>query len=209
MSGAPSSSTVLCTRPTPTPDPAQNGNLTRWQWNPKGGPADLSNLSPAAYSGTPVVGTGTVVSGPSIDGQNWVGLDTFVYAGAEGAPNAAPVAAATSQCTDNSCVFDASTSTDSDGTIVSYVWDFGDDTTSGAGQTAAHVYAAGTYTATLTVVDNDGALDTETLEVTATLPNQPPTADITAELHGSVLQPRRLLVHRSRRHDRQLRLGLR
>lgn len=52
--------------------------------------------------------------------------------------------------------FDASGSVDPDGTIVSYVWDFGDHT-SGTGVTTSHVYtAAGSYVATLTVTDNDG-----------------------------------------------------
>ncbi|NIN65976.1 MAG: PKD domain-containing protein [Anaerolineae bacterium] len=52
--------------------------------------------------------------------------------------------------------FDASGSYDPDGRIVSYSWDFGDGTT-GSGVTAAHSYeAAGTYSVTLTVTDNDG-----------------------------------------------------
>ena len=51
---------------------------------------------------------------------------------------------------------DASESYDSDGTIVSYLWDFGDGNTA-TGVTAAHAYSTvGDYTVTLTVTDNDG-----------------------------------------------------
>ncbi|TAK34897.1 MAG: PKD domain-containing protein, partial [Saprospiraceae bacterium] len=52
--------------------------------------------------------------------------------------------------------FDASSSTDADGSVASYAWDFGDGT-SGNGGMANHTYtAAGIFTATLTVTDNDG-----------------------------------------------------
>jgi len=62
--------------------------------------------------------------------------------------------------------FDASGSSDPDGTIVNYIWDFGDGNT-GAGKTAAHSYdSEGTYTVTLTVEDNDGNTDTETKSIT-------------------------------------------
>jgi hypothetical protein len=50
--------------------------------------------------------------------------------------------------------FDASASSD-DGSIVSYDWDFGDGDT-GTGVTTSHVYAAGVWTAELTVTDNSG-----------------------------------------------------
>ncbi len=54
--------------------------------------------------------------------------------------------------------FDASASSDSDGTILSYAWDFGDGATeTTTTPTASHTYAAaGTYGATLTVTDNEG-----------------------------------------------------
>lgn len=50
--------------------------------------------------------------------------------------------------------FSGSQSSDSDGTISSYAWNFGDNTTA-TGATASHTYAAaGTYTVRLTVTDN-------------------------------------------------------
>ena len=71
--------------------------------------------------------------------------------------NAPPTAAFTSSCTNLSCTFDASTSSDSDGTVASYAWAFGDGM-SGTGVAPSRTYAkAGTYTVTLTVEDNGGA----------------------------------------------------
>jgi len=57
--------------------------------------------------------------------------------------------------------FDGSDSSDTDGEIVEYGWDFGDGST-GTGVSPVHIYAeAGDYTATLTVTDNDGAVSIE------------------------------------------------
>jgi PKD repeat protein len=71
--------------------------------------------------------------------------------------------------------FDASASYDSDGTIVSYDWNFGDGNT-GSGSTASHEYTtAGDFTVTLTVTDNDGATGTDSLTVNIT-ENQIPVA---------------------------------
>lgn len=62
--------------------------------------------------------------------------------------------------------FDGSGSSDLDGSIVSYDWDFGDGS-SATGVTATHAYsAAGTYTVTLTVTDDGGLQDSDTLTVT-------------------------------------------
>jgi PKD repeat protein len=69
---------------------------------------------------------------------------------------------------------DASGSTD-DESIASYAWSFGDGG-SGSGQTTSHTFAAGgTYSVALTVTDNEGATDTETIDVTVA-GNEPPTA---------------------------------
>lgn len=66
--------------------------------------------------------------------------------------------------------FDGSGSYDLDGTIVSYDWDF-DDGIFGSGETTTHFYtSAGTYTVTLTVMDDDGATETDTAIVTVQTP---------------------------------------
>ncbi len=58
-----------------------------------------------------------------------------------------------------SVVADASASSDPDGSLASWTFDFGDGTVVGpqTGATASHQYAAGEWTATVTVVDSDGA----------------------------------------------------
>ena len=59
-----------------------------------------------------------------------------------------PVASFMSTCSGLTCDFNGSGSSDSDGTITSYVWKFGDGTTS-TGATVSHTYAvAGTYSVT-------------------------------------------------------------
>ena len=61
--------------------------------------------------------------------------------------------------------FDGTSSTD-DEKIALYFWDFGDNTSS-TGSTAQHAYGKeGTYTVTLTVMDNYGSTDTATKSIT-------------------------------------------
>ena len=71
--------------------------------------------------------------------------------------NTPPVARFTFSCSGLTCSFDGSGSADSDGSIASYAWDFGDGA-GGNGVTASHTYGLGSsYTVRLTVTDERGA----------------------------------------------------
>ena len=107
------------------------------------------------------------------------------------APTASFTASPDSPDAGETVSFDASTSSDADGSIASYEWAFGDGETA-TGESVDHAYdAAGDYDVTLTVTDDDGATAsvTETISV-GDAPNQPPTADAgddqTVEENGSV-----------------------
>src|SRR5439155_639692 len=98
-------------------------------------------------------------------------------------PNQPPVAAFGSSCSALTCSF-TSTSSDPDGSIASYSWTFGDGGTSTL-QNPSHTYgAAGSYTVTLTVTDNQSATNSVSHSVTVTAPNQPPTANFTFSCSG-------------------------
>ncbi|MGO1384596.1 MAG: PKD domain-containing protein, partial [Arachnia sp.] len=81
-------------------------------------------------------------------------------------PNQAPTAAFTATVNQLEVAFNASDSTDPDGTITEYAWDFGDGT-NGTGDTATHTYTDdGTYDVVLTVTDDAGGTDMTALAVT-------------------------------------------
>ncbi|MFD0322227.1 PKD domain-containing protein [Lysobacter gummosus] len=84
-----------------------------------------------------------------------------------GAPggNTAPVANFSSSASGLTVSFTDSSS-DSDGSIASRSWNFGDGTTSTATNPSKTYSAAGTYTVTLTVTDNGGLTHTKTASVT-------------------------------------------
>ncbi|MDQ1572032.1 MAG: hypothetical protein QOF79_2706 [Actinomycetota bacterium] len=80
-------------------------------------------------------------------------------------PNQPPTAAFTPSCALLACSVNGSASSDTDGSIVTYAWDFGDGATA-TGVTASHTYgAAASYPITLTVTDNSGATNAVTHSV--------------------------------------------
>ena len=102
------------------------------------------------------------------------------YQSGRGAPippppaNIAPTASFTASVAGLSVATNSAASTDSDGTIVSRVWNFGDGSTA-TGTTASRTFAAaGTYTVTLTVTDDDGATSTTAQQVTVAGATTPP-----------------------------------
>lgn len=139
---------------------------------------DIASLSPSRVQGMFLSGTtlyfadrstgalysvgfnGGVVSGPAQlvdDTMDWRSRGSFLWSGTPSPPpNVLPAAAASVTCSGWQCAFDGTESRDSDGTISSYAWDFGDGS-SGTGATPTHRYDAdGLYTVVLTVTDNRG-----------------------------------------------------
>jgi hypothetical protein len=120
--------------------------------------------------------------------------------------------------------FDASASRDADGTVVGYIWDFGDSTPLQAGPpTLTHSYAkSGTYTARLTVTDDAGcsttfvftgqtaycnggtaATTTRTFTVSLPTPTVPAPAPVPAPVLSSLrVSPRTFSLTGRRRNGR-------
>ncbi len=129
-------------------------------------------------NGAFVADTGSTVSGPLIDGVNWIANSTTLVAAAGGTPrDLGPTAALTSVCEGATCYFSAAGSFDGEGALASVTWDFGDGTT-GNGPVVSHVYVTeGTRTVSLTVTDSAGA---SVIKTTTVSPDIAPVASFTA-----------------------------
>ena len=121
----------------------------------------------------------------------WVNSFTFGCDGG-GGQNTPPVAVITMISCDNAnktCSYDGGGSSDSDGTVSSYDWDFGDESV-GSGETTTHTYAdyGVPYTVTLTVTDNEGAQSTNNASETITLtePGEATTMSVTSIIVDTV-----------------------
>ena len=103
--------------------------------------------------------------------------DIEVLAPLNDPPTAAFTAAPTAGTPPLTVQFNAGASSDPDGTIDSYAWDFGDGST-GTGLTVTHTYtSAGVFVVLLTVTDDGGSTDTTDQSITVTAPgNDAPTA---------------------------------
>jgi PKD repeat protein len=149
----------------------QDGTIVRYDWYfgdggwASGSSATISHIYTTPMSGWVILDV-TDNNGLTTRASAW--LDVLTAA----TQNAPPIASATATPSSGDAplavTFDGSASTDSDGSIVSYQWNFGDGTT-GSGAAVQHTYQnTGTYAVTLTVTDDDGATASTTLQITAT-----------------------------------------
>lgn len=92
---------------------------------------------------------------PQTTSDHYPVLSRYVV-GSTGGSNSAPVAAFSFSCSELSCSFDGTGSSDPDRDALTYAWNLGDGSTA-TGATTSHTYASGgSYTVTLTV--SDGSL---------------------------------------------------
>ncbi len=156
-----------------------DGTIASYAWDFGDGQTDTGASPSHTYAAEGTYTVSLTVT-DNDDATNSVSHDVTV------APvNQAPSAVFTSSVAGLAVSFDGSGSSDPDGTIASYNWDFGDGSTHGSNPTESHTYAAGgTYTVSLTVTDNDGATNSVSHDVTVTAPNQAPSAAFTSSVAG-------------------------
>src|SRR5207249_1908205 len=106
--------------------------------------------------------------------------NTVTHSVAPSQPNQPPTAAFTASCPTLTCSF-TDQSSDPDGTIATWHWDFGDGSTPVTTRNPSHTYSAGgSYTVTLTVSDNQEAPNTVTHYVAPSHATHQPTAAVIA-----------------------------
>jgi parallel beta-helix repeat protein len=163
--------TLSATGPAGSNFVAGSGNTTgTWTWTP-----GVSNIGTTSVTFT----ASNLLSGSFTSAITVLSSNNLPTASLMATPNAGaqplPV------------TLDASQSTDSDGTIISYRFNCGDGTVIGpqSSGVAAHVYAAGNWTASVTVTDNDGGTATVSIPVTvAPPPNLAGNPSFESDLNG-------------------------
>lgn len=125
----------------------------------------VSSTNPANVQGAPITASGTIYIRVTDTNQqagnnalDTVYVDQLYIRSENGTPppNQPPTANFSSSCNGLECSF-SNTSGDSDGSIVSWAWTFGDGATSNAAN-PTHTYpSGGTRSVMLTVTDDDGA----------------------------------------------------
>jgi PKD repeat protein len=155
---------------------------------PSTGPAQVWQLTASnainRLADVPVSSSTVVVNLPAQS------VTLLVIPAGGGGTNQPPVARATATPSAGTAPlavsFNGSTSSDADGSIVSWAWTFGDGGT-GSGATASHTYtAAGSYTAQLTVTDNQGATNSTSVAISVSAPaTVAAPSNLTATVSGS------------------------
>ncbi len=167
---------------------ASTGTITKYTWSfSDGSPIDNNATTSHSFS---AAGTYTVSltiqdeSGTTVSTSQQITLTQAQ--GGNQTPTASLVV--TSSVIDDApltVTFDAGASSDPEDATLTYSWNFGDGTTASGSKLASHLYpTAGTYTATVTVTDSQGASNSATsqpiLVRDGTTNGATPTALITA-----------------------------
>ena len=145
-----------------------DGTIVSHSWNFGDGTAVSTSANPNhAYTSA---GTFTITL--TVTDNDGATNSTTTVATISGAGNLAPTANANgpyNAAINTGIAFSSNGSADSDGSIASYSWNFGDGSAVNTSANPNHTYATvGNFTATLTVTDNEGATATSTAAVLVT-----------------------------------------
>jgi len=144
----------------------QNGLIVSYLWTFGDGNTGTSEIVTHDYTSTGDYSVSLTVTDD--DGAT----DTAIHTIAIFEPPVAVIVAPSSGVVNENVTFDGSGSSDPDGTIVSYLWKFGDGDTSTLIEPTHNYTLTGIYSVRLTVTDDDGATDTatHTVEITVAKP---------------------------------------
>jgi len=145
-----------------------DGSVRSWQWTFGDGSTDTLRNTVHAYPASGTFGVSLTVKD---DGGAWGTTSQSVSVSSTTPTNLPPVASFTFSCAALVCNF-VDSSTDADGSLVRWEWDFGDGATavSQAIGEAAHTFAGGgTYLVRLAVTDDGGATTSVSQSVSAGL----------------------------------------
>ncbi|HWM53191.1 MAG TPA: PKD domain-containing protein, partial [Thermoplasmata archaeon] len=148
-----------------------DGTIVGYGWNFGDGTTDSGFATVHAYA---VSGSYTVTL-TVFDDDNLTNSTSRIIV-----VNAPPVAAfavfPAAPFAGDAIVFDGSASSDPEGSLETFAWDFGDNTATATGMNVSHAYAQpGTYLVRLVVTDSVGLTDTRSMNVVVRQ-NQPPAA---------------------------------
>ena len=144
-----------------------DGNITTWSWIfGDGSSSSAQNPSHVFASAGSYNVQLTVTDDDGASNSTTRSIDVSE----EPVGNTPPTASFTYSCSDLDCSFNDNSS-DSDGSIASRSWNFGDGNSSGVTNPSHSYGAAGTYSVALVVTDNDGASDSTSQNISVTAPD--------------------------------------
>ena len=165
-----------------------DGSIASYAWNFGNGSTGSGVAPSATYA---IAGTFTVTLTVTDNGGATSQASTTVTVTTNTQPPVANAGGPYAGTVNVAISFSGAASRDPDGSVVSYLWNFGDGTTA-SGVTAVHAYvAAGSYTVRLTVTDNDGLTSSAstTAQVSDGTGLQPPVANPGGPYQGTTASP--------------------